>query len=342
MKINLFIISLLFSFYSLLAQQGLPTYQDYLTAGWFLNHPSMAGAAHHNRIRPTGRTQWVGVENAPSLFTASINGRVRKNVGVGALVFSDKNGNFSNNSAYGTFAYHLNFSRRETELNQFSFAISTGISERVLDQTSFSNSLVASDSSINPTTDTDRIISLNLSATYLNRNLFMMFTTKNLSTFFKNALNFVEPENLRNYTVAMGNGFSLGRRSKTQIEPSVQYSYTPNTNEQLLDINTKVYFDMPKGVLTWGGVSYRRGIDYINYVTDDEDLIPSNFNSISTFLGIHYNDFVFAYTFTNQIGISGISNSGFHQVTLGYNFGKDSRPYRGSSRWSCNCPVGKL
>ena len=47
-KIYIFIA--MFAFLGANAQEGLPTYSDYLTDNLYLIHPSMAGAASHNQI----------------------------------------------------------------------------------------------------------------------------------------------------------------------------------------------------------------------------------------------------------------------------------------------------
>jgi hypothetical protein len=74
-KINL-LLFLCLPFYGLMAQEGLPIYSDYLTDNYYLIHPSMAGVANCNKARLTVRQQWMGQENAPSLQTFSMNGRV--------------------------------------------------------------------------------------------------------------------------------------------------------------------------------------------------------------------------------------------------------------------------
>ena len=58
------------------SQEGLPIYSDYLTDNYYLLHPSMAGVSNCNKLRTTGRQQWFGDENAPSLQTVSINGQI--------------------------------------------------------------------------------------------------------------------------------------------------------------------------------------------------------------------------------------------------------------------------
>ena len=52
----------------------------------------MAGIANCGKIRLTGRQQWFGQDEAPSLNTLSINGRLGDGPSAaGAIVFADKN-----------------------------------------------------------------------------------------------------------------------------------------------------------------------------------------------------------------------------------------------------------
>jgi hypothetical protein len=70
------LVLLFLSFIEIQSQEGLPIYSDYLTDNYYLIHPSMAGVANCNKARLTARQQWFGQDNAPSLQTFSINGRV--------------------------------------------------------------------------------------------------------------------------------------------------------------------------------------------------------------------------------------------------------------------------
>ena len=74
------------------SQEGLPIYSDYLSDNYYLLHPSMAGAANCAKLRLTGRQQWLGQKDAPSLQTLSFNGSLGEKSGGGIVVFNDKNG----------------------------------------------------------------------------------------------------------------------------------------------------------------------------------------------------------------------------------------------------------
>src|SRR3990167_10930939 len=91
------------------SQEGVAVYSDYLSDNYYLIHPSMAGAANCGKIRLTGRQQWFGQQDAPSLQTLSFNTSVDEDgkSGIGAIVFNDKNGYHSQRGAKLTYAHHL-------------------------------------------------------------------------------------------------------------------------------------------------------------------------------------------------------------------------------------------
>ena len=139
----------------------------------------MAGAANVNQIRLTGRTQWLDVDDAPSLITGSFNSRISKKIGLGLLAFSDSNGNFSEDGIFGTFAYHLNLSARETELNQLSFGLSLGYLQNKLDQSDFSPTAVALDPTVDGSVLSDGFASIDFGVTYLHQDFYLHLSVKN-------------------------------------------------------------------------------------------------------------------------------------------------------------------
>ena len=57
----------------LFAQETLPIYADYLSDNVYLLHPAAAGIGDCGKIRLTARQQWLGVDDAPALQTASFH-----------------------------------------------------------------------------------------------------------------------------------------------------------------------------------------------------------------------------------------------------------------------------
>ena len=82
----------------------------------------------------------------------------------------------------------------------------------------------------------------------------------------------------------------------------------------------------------WGGVSYRQSFD--GKVFDPNDAVgPQKLQYITPIVGLNYQKFMVAYTYSYLSGNVKFDNGGFHQITLGIDlFCKDSK-------YDCNCPA---
>jgi len=323
-----FLLFLCFSIHGLHAQEGLPIYSDYLTDNYYLIHPSMAGVANCNKVRLTGRQQWFGQENAPSLQTLSINGRIGDSQsGVGAIVFNDQNGYHSQTGAYLTYAHHLMFSRNTIDLNMLSFGLSAGMIQYKLDETAF----VEFDPIIAGIEQSATDFNVDFGFSYHFINFYAHATIKNL---LKNeGVNINEQgvsyDNLTTYLFSVGNVFSKFG-SDWSFEPSVLYAYKDATQESFIDANFKAYRDFEFGSV-FAGISYRRSFDGAEYI-DGNSISSQKLQYFTPLLGIEYNNFMFAYTYSYQANSVVLDNGGYHQLTLGFNFGCRKEKY------DCECP----
>jgi type IX secretion system PorP/SprF family membrane protein len=311
---------------SVKSQEVIPIYSDYLTDNLYLIHPSMAGAADRNQIRLTARQQWFDVDNAPSLQTLAVNGRLGDKLGVGGIVFNDQNGNFSKIGAYGTVAYHLHFARNEF-LNQLSFGISAGIIQHRLDQSGFTEF----DPIVSGSNVSDIFGNMDIGMSYYYLDFFAHLAAKNLISvrrelFYSDAV----PSNQRKYLFSTG--YVFDSNSDWSYEPSILYQLREATNEMNIDLNMKVYREVDFGQL-WGGVSYRNSFEGAEYTTDGNEIESQQLRYITPFVGLDYKNFMFGYTFSYQFNSVVLSNNGFHQITIGYDFGKSRW------RWEKNVPA---
>ncbi len=322
------ILALLCNQFKITAQEVIPVYSDYLTDNLYLLHPSMAGASNYNKIRLTARQQWFDVEDAPSLQTLSVHGRIWDKIGLGAIMFNDENGNYSKRGIYGTFAYHLLMSRSEFDLNQLSFGISGGIIQHSLDQSNFQDF----DPLVGGNNLSDIYANMDVGMSYYYHEFYAHATIKNVMNirrelFYSDAV----PNNQRKYLFSTGYLFSKNN-SDWAYEPSILLQLRDATKETSVDVNFKVYKELENGSL-WGGVSLRRSFEGAEYTLDGEKIKNQKLQYLTPFVGYDYKRFVFAYTYTHQMNSMVLSNSGFHQITLGYNFGKNRE------RWECECPA---
>lgn len=316
-------------------ERGIPVYSDYLTDNLYLLHPSMAGAAQYGKIRLTGRTQWFDVDDAPHLETFSVNGRVGDRVGLGGILYNDKNGRFSQQGFYGTFAYHILMSRDEIDLNQLSFGLSVGVNQERLNEYELIGPGQPSDPIISGNKQRDAYMNVDFGMSYYFMEFSAHATVKNLIPQKRDIFSSeFETDNQRSYLVSLAYNI-VPRLSNWTFEPSVLFQYKEVTNDAIGDINGKAYYNFDWGQL-WGGLSYRRSFSGAEYNKGDfQNSSPSTqkLQYITPFLGVNYKGFVFAYTYSYQPNEVVMDPSGYHQVTLGYNFG------RSRTRYHCSCPT---
>ncbi len=288
----------------LFAQETLPIYSDYLSDNVYLVHPSAAGIGNCGKIRVTARSQWAGIEDAPSLQTLSAHTRVGYNAGVGVVLFNDKNGYHSQQGVQATYAYHINLDRPE-EVNQLSFGLSLMAVNNSVDESSF----VIEDPVISQIIRSESYFNADFSMAYHNQGFFSYFTAKNIMLSARNLYseNF-ESLNLRRYLVTFGYYYGQGR--SFQMEPSIMAQSIERTGEKFVDFNMKIYKDVADAQL-WAALSYRRGFDNSN----TEEL--SYFTPI---VGLNYRNFMVSYTYTKQTGEILFDDAGYHQISLGFNF----------------------
>ncbi|OIQ28842.1 MAG: hypothetical protein BM564_08760 [Bacteroidetes bacterium MedPE-SWsnd-G2] len=314
-----------------LAQEGLPIYADYLTDNYYLIHPSMAGVANCAKVRLTGRQQWFGQDDAPSLQTVSVNGRLGDSPSaLGGILFTDKNGYHSQTGAYLTYAHHLMFSRNELDLNMLSFGLSAGLIQYKLDETSFLED--GFDPIIGGVEQSATNFNVDFGFSYHLYDFYAHATVKNLLN--NDGVNFNEQglsyNNLRTYLLSVGNTFSKFG-SDWSFEPSILFMHKDATKESSFDINLKAYKTMDFGNV-WGGLSYRRSLDGAEFL-DGSGTSSQKLQYITPFVGVNVNNFVFAYTYSYQSNSIVFDNGGYHQITLGFNFGCRRE------KFECNCPA---
>lgn len=289
----------------------------------------MAGVANCSKVRLTTRQQWFGQEDAPSLSTLSINGRIGDTPSaIGGIVYTDKNGFHSQTGAYATYAHHLMFSRSEADLNMLSFGLSAGFIQYKLDETSFL--FDGPDPIIDGIVQSETNFNIDLGFSYQFLDFYAHGTIKNVlrNSAINEDVNITS--NLRRYLLSAGYVFGA-YGSEWSYEPSVLFQFRDKTQEASVDVNAKVYKKVDFGKI-WGGLSYRNSFDGAEY-TQAATTTSQRLQQLTPIMGIDYKDFMFAYNYTYQTNSIVFTNGGFHQFTLGYNFGCKKE------RYDCNCPA---
>jgi len=327
-KIKVFIVLFLIS-QSSFSQEGIAVYSDYLSDNYYLLHPSMAGAANCAKIRLTARKQWFDQTDAPALQTLSFNGRVGEKSGAGIILFNDKNGYHSQKGVKFTYAHHIMFSRDDIDLNQLSFGISANFSQSQLDETEFLqsgdfdpiiNGIIVQDASY---------FNVDFGASYNYLDFYVHGTVQNAVETKRKIYTDSESANLRKYLLSAG--YVFGDKDKILWEPSVLFQLVDKTKEKWIDINMKAYKNFDFGRL-WGALSYRRSFDGAEYL-NGSGVSSQKMQYITPIIGLNFNKFMFAYTYSYLSGDVNFDTGGFHQITLGIDL------FCKREKYECNCPA---
>ena len=320
-----------------IAQEGIPVYFDYLSDNYYLVFPSMAGIGEGGKIRATARKQWFDVDDAPSLQTINAHFRIGDAPsGIGAILFNDANGYHSQTGLKLTYAHHLRMGSSDMRvLNQLSFGLSGTVLQSSLDETEFRS-----------VTPDPAVSGIKLSASYTNVDIGISYNFQEFYTHFAvtNALTGSKRnvyyrdrqdnpdqlviDNIRRYLVSAG--YVIGR-SEWQVEPSVLFQMTEFTKEKTMDINAKVYKDVDFGRI-WGGLSYRRSFDGAQFQSNGT-FGEQRLQLVTPIVGANISNFMVSYNYSYQMGDIRFDNGGFHQITIGYDFGQTERKY------DCYCPA---
>jgi len=324
---------LLFSFFAFtfqtIAQEGIPVYFDYLADNYYLVYPSMAGIGEGGKIRGTARKQWFSVDEAPSLQTLNAHFRLgESNSGIGAIVFNDANGYHSQTGAKVTYAHHLKMGGDARYLDQVSFGLSVGVLQSNLDESEFRS--VIQDPVITGTNNSVSYANVDLGVSYNKMEFYAHFAALNILGSGRDLYSAIEFDNLRRYLASVGYIFG---RNEVQIEPSILFQMTDFTKEKTLDINAKIYKDVSFGRI-WGGLSYRRSFDGAQFQTDGS-FGEQRLQLITPIVGANLGKFMVSYNYSYQMGDIRFDNGGFHQITVGYDFGQTERKY------DCYCPAAQ-
>jgi len=298
-------ITFLFVFFcsfTVLSQETLPIYSDYLSDNVFLIHPSAAGIGNCGKIRLTGRKQWQGVNGAPELQSLSFHNKFGENAALGLVIFNDKNGFHSQKGLQATYAYHLDIGSGQV-FQQLSFGLSATVVQNQSDQRTFFG-----DIAVQQLIESSSYFNADFSVAYHRAGFSSYFTVKNLLLSAKNNLNnSLEPLDLRNYIFSAG--YYLEYKDIVNIEPSFMLQLREGTGETIADFNIKAYKNFNKAQL-WAALSYRRNFDKGSI---------ENLSYVTPIVGINYNQMMVSYTYTKQLGEIVFSDTGYHQITLGIN-----------------------
>ena len=112
MKKFAIIVVLLIAAGKVFAQQDAQ-FSQYIFNGLYIN-PGYAGYKEDLYVNSFFRSQWTGLEGAPTTFSATVDGAIKEGkVGLGLMLQHDQIGAQSNIAAYGNYAYRIQIGEQQ-------------------------------------------------------------------------------------------------------------------------------------------------------------------------------------------------------------------------------------
>ena len=313
--------------------QQLPIYSQYLYNKFLIN-PAHAGSDGYTSINLTAREQWVGYSGAPRTYSLSWQTRLLKKqfniklkssnrttyrpktdgrVGLGAYIFSDRNGLIQRTGFQATYAYHM-WIQPQTQLSMglavtgYHFIINAN-------ETSFQdpNEPWLTDNLRRGVFVPDADFGIYL----LNNKFDLGFSAQQLF----GAAAKIGDYAYRNFHMDrhfyMFGSYYIGLGSKAELEPSILGKMSEALMPQA-DIGLTCIYDQS----LWSGLTYRTGGGLIANIRFK--YVPKHTEKTAMFFG-------YAVDFTlNQIQRV---TYGTHELTLAVKFGDSSRKFRWLDRY---------
>ncbi len=309
---------ILLSIFAHSKSQDLPIYKQYMLNSFLLN-PAAAGQSNCVNVNFTDRHQWLNFENAPNTQTLSVFARsslfkTKRETyhGLGAIIFSHKNGLNSEKGFQLTYAFHSQMLMDDNSREKYYFSLGISFVGCVF---SFDGSKI---STLNPDPNIDNseknLFSPDFNAGFLiyGSHFSLGISGTHLLKQRIGSYNKEEPYFPRHYFLFSSYKFDLPDR-KTAIEPSLSFKMS-EINFVKADFNLKLHL----GKLFWVGISYE------NALSEQAE----GGNAINFFTGFFISE-SFQTALAYQYGFTRIQNYNFGSIEflLAYKFCVKQRKY---------------
>ncbi len=321
------IIILLTLYFTSGAAQQTPGYSQYVLNEFIIN-PSVAGIDGSTIINVSGRKQWVGWENGPETYSASISTRILKTnqliidrsqnanrshikrnpsgrVGLGAAFINDKNGAISKTGLNLTYAYHIFINNSQLSFG-FSFLAQQLNINSELAQFSTANGIDPLEGWLGKSAYIpDAAFGVHYSTANFSFGLSSFHLFQSPVKLGEIELNYKELKQLRHYYYhgMYKNGFRSA--PQWEYEPSILIKMTENL-QTCADISLRIIYNNEY----WAGLSFR---------TSDELIL---------LVGLKHNRLYFGYSFDYGFNKFSQISYGSHEALIAIKLGDSTRRYR--------------
>jgi type IX secretion system PorP/SprF family membrane protein len=283
---------------AVLSLQGVAQ-QDAIYSQYMFNpfavNPAYAGSRESMSAVLLHRSQWVGIEGAPTTQTLSLHSPLRnKKMALGLNITNDVVGPVKSLGAFGTYAYHLPFST-----GKLSLALRGGVYNATLDRSmlDFENT---ADRFSNTGTVTALVPSFDFGAYYYTRRFYIGGAGTHLtqqSIGYEEVLNAGGGSAFRRHFM-LGTGYAVPVNDNVVLKPSLLVKYVDGAPMNI-DINFSALFKK----VFWLGMSLRTAGDLV---------LITEFN-VTDYLRI-------GYSYDIILNELGTYSTGSHEVFVGFDF----------------------
>ena len=288
-----------------IAQQNAH-YTQYIFNGLIIN-PAYAGSKEVLSISGTYRSQWAGLEGAPTTQALSIDGVVLKDkIGLGFNGINDKIGAQGQKSFYASMAFRVKLGPEA----KLALGLSGGASEYFTDGTQLKPIDGVNDVAI-PTTKESSLLPDAKAGIFFNTSRFYAGLSASNLIGFKNKYQ-ITPT--RHYFLTSGYVFDLGETLKFKPSFLIKEDFKSPTN---LDVNAFLLI----GDRIWLGGSYRSSINLLNQnqPADGEELNRNNAWALLTQLYISPR---LKIGYSYDVTLTSLRGHASHEISLGIYFYK--------------------
>jgi len=292
--------------------QQMPVYSQYFINGFVIN-PALAGSDGTIKFQVSARDYMIGVGASPKTYTASGNGRLLRQkiavkdgkpssqsgrVGMGGLIYSDRNGLVNRIGMQYTYAYHIDFFNSQLSLGLSAALSQTRIDAQKLD---FNDpEPLLKDGFGNLAYVPDAVLGI----CYIKQEYYIGLTASNL---FQRSIRFGEYNNnfilYRHYFLHGGTSFDVGMEG--YVAPAFLLKATSNGVYQ-------------------GEISTR-------YSYKDDFWLAGSWRTpqiAALMIGMRSKNIFISYTYEYNFNISRSFSFGAHELSLIYRMGDTARRYR--------------
>lgn len=284
--------------------QQVPQYSQYIFNGLTIN-PAYAGSQEILQVSASHRSQWTGLEGAPTTQTLSMDGAVPgSKVGLGLNIMADKLGAQSIIGVSGSASVKHRISRRAN----ISFGLALGLSQYMLDGTKLNSGGTTTDHAVAGWRETEMVPDVKLGAFYNTERFYAGLSVANLVPFTKRNLLITNPA--RHLFFTTGYVFDVGYAIRVKPSLLIKEDFKSPTS---VDANLFVLFYDK----LWLGASYRANMPLGQTNEEEEKLSTKNAVALMTEV---YATPKFRIGYSYDITLSSLKNYGSHELSLGYTF----------------------